>query len=83
MHAPDRMHDTLEHTIGACLQCQWFLLQNQENYQADYRAFMFCETYGVDASVAHESLQRVGWDMLQSAKGLALFVAVRGAPMCI
>jgi hypothetical protein len=74
---PPRQKPSLR-LIGACLQCQWFLLENQENYQADYRrAFMFCETYGVDASVAHESLQRVGWDMLRSAEVLELFVAVR------
>ena len=130
------MHDTSEHTIGACLQCQWFLLEDQENFrQANYQpeteieaaatasaaaaiaaaateaaataaaateaaatasaatafaaaatassSITFCELYGVDASVAHESLQRVGWDMQRSAEGLELFVAVRGAPVCI
>ena len=97
------MHDTSEHTIGACLQCQWFLLEDQENFrQANYQpeteieaaatasaaaaiaaaateaaatasaatafaaaatassSITFCELYGVDASVAHESLPRVG-----------------------
>jgi hypothetical protein len=76
------MHDSSEKTIGACLHCQLFLLDNQENYQADCRAFLFYETYGVDALVAHESLQRVGWDMQRRAEGLKLFVEVRGAPIC-
>ena len=48
----------------------------------DHRAFLFCETFGVDASVARESLQRVGWDMQRSAEGLKLFVQVRGASIC-
>ena len=76
------MHDTSEKTIGACLQCQWFLSENQEYYQGDHRAFLFCEAYGVGASVARESLQRVGWDMQRSAEGLKLCVQVRGAPIC-
>jgi hypothetical protein len=75
-------HDTSEKTIGACLQCQWFLSDNQEYYREDHRAFLFCETFGVDASVARESLQRVGWDMQRSAEGLKLFVQVRGASIC-
>ena len=76
------MHDTSKKTIGSCSQCQWFLSENQEYYQGDHRAFLFCETYGVDASVARESLQRVGWDMQRSAEGLKLCVQVRGAPIC-